>query len=151
MRDSFEKLAFRPGTCGELAAFRSPSALCMAVNRRVRRPLYGPKPTSACEEAAMRSPVYPLLFAAIAAMTWSLPAVAHPGPHAQRPAHHGLRALARAERIDARLDWRAAHAAAHGHYRAAAALDRRGDRLVARVERRLWWAHHRPAARSPRG
>lgn len=92
----------------------------------------------------MRSSVYPLLLGAIVVLGWALPATAH-------PAGHGARALLRAERIDARLDRRAAHAAAHGHYRHAARLDRRGDRIVARVERRMHWAQDRHAARFPRG
>ena len=96
----------------------------------------------------MRSPVYPLLLGAIVALAWALPATAH-------PAGHGARALSRAERIDARLDRRAAHAFEHGRYRKAAVLDRRGDRLVARVERRVHWAQakaqDRRAVRFPRG
>lgn len=99
----------------------------------------------------MRSPVYPLLFATCLAFAWGSAALAQPAPHGAHHPHHGARALLRAERIDARLDRRAARAAAHGHHRAAAALDRRGDRIVARVERRLHWAHHRHAARFPRG
>jgi hypothetical protein len=99
----------------------------------------------------MRHPVYPLLLAALVALAWSAPVAAHPGTPALRHGQHGLGALHRAERIDARLDRRAAHAAAHGHYRAAAALDRRGDRIVHRVERRLHWAHHRRAVRYPHG
>ncbi len=92
----------------------------------------------------MRSPVYPLLLGAIVALAWALPATAH-------PAGHGARALLRAERIDARLDRRAAHAFQHGRYRQAAMLDRRGDRIVARVVRRVHWAQDRRAARFPRG
>ena len=99
----------------------------------------------------MRNPVYPLLLASLVALAWSAPVGAHPGPHAQRHGQHGLRALHRAERIDARLDRRAAIAAKHGHYRAAVVLDRRGDRILSRVERRLHWAHHRPAVRHPHG
>ena len=38
-----------------------------------------------------------------------------------------------------------------GGYRRAYVLDRRGDRIVARVERRLHWAQDRRAARFPRG
>jgi hypothetical protein len=90
----------------------------------------------------MRSPVYPLLFGAIVALGWAMPASAHPGHHA---------ALARAERIDARLDRRAAHAAHHGQFRRAYVLDRRGDRIVARVERRVHRAQDRQTARYPRG
>lgn len=99
----------------------------------------------------MRPSVYPLLLASLVALAWCAPVAAHPGAHAQRHGQHGLRALHRAERIDAQLDRRAAHAAAHGHLRAAAALDRRGDRIVHRVERHLHWAHHRRAVRHPRG
>ena len=99
----------------------------------------------------MRPSVYPLLLASLVALAWCAPVTAHPGSHAQRHGQHGMRALHRAERIDARLDRRAAHAAAHGHFRAATALDRRGDRIVHRVERRLHWAHHRQAVRHPRG
>jgi hypothetical protein len=99
----------------------------------------------------MRHPVYPLLLAALVALVWAAPVGAHPGPHAQRHWQHGARALQRAERIDARLDRRAAIEARHGHHRAAAMLDRRGDRIVTRVERRLYWAHHRRAVRHPHG
>ena len=92
----------------------------------------------------MRSPVYPLLLGAIVALAWALPATAH-------PAGHGARALVRAERFDARLDRRAAHAFQHGRFQKAAVLDRRGDRIVARVVRRVHWAQDRRAARFPRG
>jgi hypothetical protein len=88
----------------------------------------------------MRSSVYSLLFGAIVALGWASPALAHPGHHAARPHAPALRALARAERIDARLDRRAAHAYHHGQYRRAWVLDQRGDRIVARAERRLHWA-----------
>ncbi len=105
----------------------------------------------------MRARVYPLLLSAIFAIGWTLPAAAAPPPpahsvgHARLQPHHGMRALHRAHHIDRQLDRRAAHAAAHGHYRQAARLDRRGDRIVARVERRQHWAHHRHGARFPRG
>ena len=92
----------------------------------------------------MRAPVYPLLFAVIVGLAWTGQVAAH-------PAQHGARALHRAHVIDLRLDRRAAHAAAHGRYGLAAQLDRRGDRIVARVERRLHQAHHRRAAHHPRG
>lgn len=94
----------------------------------------------------MRSPVYLLLFGAIVALGWAMPASAHSG---HRAGHHA--ALARAERIDARLDRRAAHAAHHGQFRRAHVLDRRGGRIVARVERRVHRAQDRQAARYPRG
>lgn len=99
----------------------------------------------------MRSRVYPLLFGAIVALSWATPASAHPGHHAARPHAQARQALVRAERIDARLDRRAAHAAHHGQFRRAHALDRRGDRIVARVERRVHRAQDRQAARYPRG
>ena len=95
----------------------------------------------------MRRSVYPLLFSTIVVLAWAAPVAAHPGDHG----HRGLRALHRAHHIDMRLDRRAAHAAALGHPRRALALDRRGDRLVERVERRVHRAHHRQAARFPRG
>jgi hypothetical protein len=103
----------------------------------------------------MRSSVYPLLLSAIVALSWTAPTLAHPGHHAQRSHPPVARALLRAERLDARLDRRAAHAYHHGQYRRAYVLDRRGDRIVARAERRLHWAQakaqDRRAARYPRG
>lgn len=103
----------------------------------------------------MRPSVYSLLFGASVALCWAMPALAHPGHHAVRPHAPAARALIRADRIDARLDRRAAHAAHHGQHRRAVALDRRGDRIVAHAIRRVHWAQARAqdrrAARHPRG
>ena len=40
------------------------------------------------------------------------------------------------DRVDARLDRRAGHAASNGHYRKAYRLDRKGDRIDARLDHR---------------
>lgn len=99
----------------------------------------------------MRSSVYLLLLSSMVALGWATPTLAQHGHHTLRPQPPAARALLRAERIDARLDRRAARAYHHGQYRRAYVLDRRGDRIVARVERRLHWAQDRRAARFPRG